>query len=334
LLASAVAWSKIIERWRAGRSAAPYEPRRIVPWGMTDAGLILAFWFLLSVGLQVLCQYLFDGGLIAPDSERGAICRILGLLAANVWTLEFGALWLLIRGARELDLGIDFARLGRDLKTGAGAFAAAVVPIFLVQAVLVHFWKSKHPLISLLEHGASGWMIALVIVSAAIVAPVVEEFLFRLVLQGALEAAEWWAASQAQVESSNSGQAAPDLDNSPETLETSSETALEGATAASVEDRVFLNSKDATPLARVLPRSMVWGLPAGVWPVTITSTLFALLHAGHGPDPIPLLLLALVLGYLYRQTHRLAPCIVLHALLNSLSLTMYWLGQVSRVGLD
>jgi membrane protease YdiL (CAAX protease family) len=41
------------------------------------------------------------------------------------------------------------------------------------------------------------------------------------------------------------------------------------------------------------------------------------------PDPIPLFVLALGLGYLYRQTHRILPCIVVHLLLNACSLTAY-----------
>jgi membrane protease YdiL (CAAX protease family) len=67
------------------------------------------------------------------------------------------------------------------------------------------------------------------------------------------------------------------------------------------------------------------GLPAGVWPIVASSSFFALLHLGHGPDPIPLVVFAAMLGYVYRQTHRLAPSIVTHLLLNSCSLVIFWL---------
>jgi hypothetical protein len=59
----------------------------------------------------------------------------------------------------------------------------------------------------------------------------------------------------------------------------------------------------------------------GVWPVIISSIVFALMHWSHGPDPIPLFLLALGLGFIYRQTHRILPCIIVHFLLNLCSLT-------------
>jgi membrane protease YdiL (CAAX protease family) len=56
----------------------------------------------------------------------------------------------------------------------------------------------------------------------------------------------------------------------------------------------------------------------------ISSLLFALLHVGQGPAPIPLFFLALVLGYLYHQTHRIWPGLIVHAGLNGLTAAMLW----------
>ena len=52
----------------------------------------------------------------------------------------------------------------------------------------------------------------------------------------------------------------------------------------------------------------------------VSAFVFAILHWGHGPDPIPLFFLALGLGYLYHRTHRIIPCIVVHFLVNGLSM--------------
>jgi membrane protease YdiL (CAAX protease family) len=46
---------------------------------------------------------------------------------------------------------------------------------------------------------------------------------------------------------------------------------------------------------------------------------------GHGPDPIPLFVLALILGYMYQRTHRIVPSIVTHLLFNLTSLVMLWM---------
>ena len=72
--------------------------------------------------------------------------------------------------------------------------------------------------------------------------------------------------------------------------------------------------------------------PPPLWPIFVSSAIFALLHAGHGPDPIPLFVLAVGLGYLYRQTHRVLPCIVVHMLLNGVSMVVLLLSVYGGLG--
>ena len=50
----------------------------------------------------------------------------------------------------------------------------------------------------------------------------------------------------------------------------------------------------------------------------------ALAHFGYGPEPVPLFVLALFLGYVYQRTHRILPCIVAHALFNLFSMIVLW----------
>ena len=69
-----------------------------------------------------------------------------------------------------------------------------------------------------------------------------------------------------------------------------------------------------------------------VWPILISAFLFAIAHWTHGPDWIPLFLLAIGLGYLYRQTHRVVPCIVVHFLLNATSMSLVALSLVIGEG--
>ncbi|MFM9068720.1 MAG: lysostaphin resistance A-like protein [Planctomycetota bacterium] len=54
-------------------------------------------------------------------------------------------------------------------------------------------------------------------------------------------------------------------------------------------------------------------------PIVTSSALFAAAHASQGPAPIPLFILALVLGRLYQTTGRVLPGIVVHFLLNAWS---------------
>jgi hypothetical protein len=60
-------------------------------------------------------------------------------------------------------------------------------------------------------------------------------------------------------------------------------------------------------------------------PIGLSAIIFALLHFSHGPDWVALTLLACGMGYLYQRTHRLVPSLVVHALLNSLSMWGLWL---------
>lgn len=66
------------------------------------------------------------------------------------------------------------------------------------------------------------------------------------------------------------------------------------------------------------------------WPVLLSSTVFASLHLAHGGGAVPIFVLALALGYLYRQTGRMGPGLVVHMLLNGLSISTLAL----RVWLD
>jgi len=47
-----------------------------------------------------------------------------------------------------------------------------------------------------------------------------------------------------------------------------------------------------------------------------------MMHIGQGAAPIPLFFLALALGYLYRQTGRLWPCIMVHMILNTFTIVI------------
>lgn len=62
--------------------------------------------------------------------------------------------------------------------------------------------------------------------------------------------------------------------------------------------------------------------PKAFWPVLLSSTVFASLHLGQGAAPIPLFLLALGLGFLYRQTGCLVAPVIVHMVLNGLTLVV------------
>jgi membrane protease YdiL (CAAX protease family) len=56
------------------------------------------------------------------------------------------------------------------------------------------------------------------------------------------------------------------------------------------------------------------------------------MHLGQGAAPIPLFFFSLGVGYLYRQTGRLWPCIIVHFLLNAFSMIGFGLEVISAGG--
>jgi membrane protease YdiL (CAAX protease family) len=58
------------------------------------------------------------------------------------------------------------------------------------------------------------------------------------------------------------------------------------------------------------------------WPVIVSAVLFALAHSGQGWAPVPLAVLAVGIGYVYRQTHRLVPIVAMHMAFNALGLAV------------
>jgi membrane protease YdiL (CAAX protease family) len=333
LSASGAAWLWIFRRWQAGQPPLEFEPRRPVPWGVTDAVLMLLGWLMLQALLPALLRTLLGMGPVTregPKSPEDLRVLMLGILSANGLAGICAPLWLWFgRGARAADLGLSRLHLAADLRRGAVAFAAVAVPVYAIQMVLTQFFPSHHPLVELLQETQDTATVVLSVLIASVAAPIVEEVLFRLVLQGGLETAEARALAAVDppqpiaapaMESETPGSA----DNAYAAPRTLDDPANSSGNSAAIQRG---SSPAGTPEIVIyeLPKARVWGLPAGIWPILISSAIFALMHWQHGPDPIPLFVLAVVLGYLYRQTHRIGPSIVVHMLLNSCSLAAFWL---------
>ena len=285
LLASVACWMIAYRKWLRRDPLIPPEPRRAVPWGFLH--LLLAF--AIGSACSLAATALFSAWTEVPsktplaEMPAQAITVSLGLLALSTLAGAAGALLMMkfTAGATVSDLGLSVERIRSDLRLGVVAFVTLAPPVYVVQMVLIQFVESEHPLIKVLEQDRSLGLIMAVVATAVIAAPIAEELTFRLFLQGWLER----VALPAEVRG--------DL--------------LVGRNSS------LAVSKPAADVVTTPPASTLhyW------WPVVASSALFALPHAAHGPDPIPLFILAVGLGYLYRQTHRILPCIVVHFLLNS-----------------
>jgi membrane protease YdiL (CAAX protease family) len=288
-------WANALRRLAAGRPILEFEPREPVPWGLVDVLFTAVTLLLTQVLVQVALWQLFDLRPVQPSDKMPPLARavlVLGMGLAQIATAVLSLVFLRWSArARLRDVGIDVRRFEADVRTGLVAFAMLAPPVYAIQAVLTQWFPSEHPLISLLQKRADPFVFAVVIFAAVLVAPVVEEYFFRVLLQGWLEKVLSRPRSLREL------------------LFASDETRL--STGIAKDSSQVGSPHPGTNTER--PRYL---------PILASAALFAWMHAEHGPDPIPLFVLAVGLGYLYQRTHRILPSILVHFLLNYVSLAV------------
>lgn len=264
--------SHLLLRRRQGLPALTFEPRRPVPWGMVDQipVFIMVAPVVATIVLKLIGSYEEKPVTLDLAAIVTAIVIYLGVLAASlvgVFQRE-GVAWS--------DLGVVREAIARDVKIGAAAFCLFAPIVLTMQFLLTKYvTKSSHPIIEGLLRDASPGKLAACMVSAVIVAPVFEEYVFRVLFQGWLER----------------------LRVMPEQFVSRKAILMAGVVDGEVSETRGI-----------------------LWPSIVSAAIFALMHYSHGPDPIPLFFLALGLGYIYQQTHRILPCIIVHFLLNLTSM--------------
>jgi len=194
--------------------------------------------------------------------------------------------------------------------------------VLAIQFVLAKLWQeSQHPLIDLLKQTPSSGFFLLSSFTAVVAAPIVEEFFFRVLLQGWLEnvAAVLRQQRRGDVVSPALPSAVflglPRVEGTEPPWDCGGPDGVAESTTAA----------DAVATHRLIHRHSQLDLRPEWWPIVVSAALFALAHWGNGPDPIPLFLFALGLGYVYQRTHRVWPCILVHMLLNGFSMSQLWL---------
>jgi membrane protease YdiL (CAAX protease family) len=317
----------------------PWSPRRPVPWALVDLmGTFLLYLFGIFA-IRVLLDAL--GWLPSATDETKLTLADKGLL---VWANIGASLGLLVvalplialrTGATWRDFGFSVRELWTDLKLGLAGFVMLAPPVYAIQGVLVYFWQpSKHPLMEMFKDSPDASFFVVLFVAAAIVAPIFEELIFRVLLQGLLEKLFSFVGTAPEfvfeVILGIRVRATPAPLLSPQAAEGSPQEVL------FIPDSPYPNSNPYTPPVivhdHVVPAEFsddgqlgpLCGPPAWL-PIGISSIFFALLHYSHGPDWVALTLLAAGMGYLYQRTHRVVPSLIVHALLNGLSMFGLWL---------
>jgi membrane protease YdiL (CAAX protease family) len=239
-----------------------------------------------------------------------------------------GLLWLGSR-TRPRQLGLTAEHLGRDATFGAVGWFLLAPPVFilnlLVTLVYQQLWpvkEAEHPLTRLLSNAPPLGEKVLLVLVAAVAAPIIEELLFRGVLQTWLTKRRWGGL-----------------------VAMSTALLLAGFERWPMIARGWREGSTALLLqgisAPVYVLLMIGGYffacwLAGQWlrehslrvrlagirstgAIYATALAFAAAHTAVWPSPIALFFLALGLGYLAYRTRSLIGPMVMHGLFNSIS---------------
>jgi membrane protease YdiL (CAAX protease family) len=187
-------WLLIAVKLAKREPVLPQEPRRPVPWEWFDVAAIvvafIAFLFLSQFIAVELCG-LDPAQKWSELDARGKLVLLAADLAARIATFLVGIAILRSRSSATLDdIGLTLGPAAGDVVRGAATFLAAAPVVFGLQAIVTQLIPYKHQLLEAVQEKGSLPMWIVATLSAAIAAPIMEEFLFRVVLQGWLEKLE------------------------------------------------------------------------------------------------------------------------------------------------
>jgi membrane protease YdiL (CAAX protease family) len=323
-----------------------WSPRRPVPWALLDLGLLVGIWVAVQLALGPILREF--GWRIGADIEKLTPSErqdfILANIALSLGILAIGLPLIALRtGARPRDFGWSRADFFRDLRLGLIGLVMLAPPVYALQALLVSIWKpSSHPMVEMFKDAPDRSFFAVLFIAAALVAPLFEELVFRVLLQGFLERAfthqgPLW---ELLLDPPRTQALLPGTTPFDEQFAEATSTS-QGLAPAELPPVVAdlnpyaapheVQEGDLTPLAHDSEQPELRGPPA--WcAIAISAVIFALLHYNHGPDWVPLIFLAAGMGYLYQRTHRLVPSLVVHFGLNGLSMWMLWVHIYEGLG--
>jgi membrane protease YdiL (CAAX protease family) len=217
---------------------------------------------------------------------------VLGSLASAVWTLA-----RLKRSPRAI--GISSGRLWQDILVGVTVFLwitplVILVNVFVSQMTEIQY---EHPVIDSLK--GRPWAFPLLFASAAVFAPLWEEYAFRFLLVNWLDTIRWNSLDLMRI--FWGGGPGPDQ----EAQFPAMKSVLDGQPIDTMVD-------ETTEVVQA-------GYPP--WWIAIASgVLFGLAHFDYGVSWVPLMVLGTVLARVYQLQRSILPCFIIHALFNSLAM--------------
>jgi membrane protease YdiL (CAAX protease family) len=295
-----------IRGWRGSTadSLCPPQRRRTVPWTFVEAGLCFVLYLFCSALFgTILVTKPLNEMTLTEKAELGARASLLAL------PLQVTLLLLLLRwssGARLYQIGLHLQRFRPNLELGFLCWLVltpAVYFIYWLYLTLTGEGAGMHPLQELVRQRTSPADWLLITASAVVAAPLIEEMLFRGVIQN-------WMLRAPLVQILGIMVLAL-------ILTTPAAEDFLKSIQRWIRPGVFIAIAGASCFAFV-PLVRPW-LPdrAAARGIYLSSLLFAAVHHSVWPSPVPLLFLGLGLGILAYRTQSLVGPILVHSLFNA-----------------
>ncbi|GAB5406662.1 MAG: hypothetical protein Aurels2KO_48930 [Aureliella sp.] len=315
LLAGCIAvWTWQLTRYYRGLPFLPVDTWTPRVWGLADIILVL----MLVVGGQFVAYFVAKG--IGIQQAEGETSLALAALAgvSNLGVVVLATLWIGVR-FRVFPSHIGFTT--NVLKVGfIGLLAGlALVPIIYLGNAIVSLGMKvdyNHPLIDSVRNDSTATNFLLAVFAAAIVAPITEEFLFRGLLQGWLQSIPFRPLLDTLI-----GRTDGTLTDV-SALQPPGSTQVPNPIAAPVDSSNPYASGSAAVTPESTEREDVYqsNVVPPIWPSVVAGVLFGLAHWGYGWSFIPLSLFGFGLGLVYRATHSIWPCVLIHFMMNGTSM--------------
>ncbi len=244
-----------------------------------------------------------------PQALQFSVSRQLLNSGGKIGVVFLGLGWLSIRYRRAVSEWIYVTRRqwAKVLAFSCQSWLMILPPVVVLHALITQLVPYRHPTIDTIRTSMESGILLASWLGAVVAAPLFEEFLFRGLL------IHWMThailASWSNFERVMLGNWFVDPSLSPTYSPMASQLVLRPETIG------LLGSHPNLPN---------WGWQIVYWgPVLISAAFFGMAHWGQGMASIPLTLLGLFLGVLFRQTRSLWPCVLVHMAFNGY--TMFWL---------
>ncbi len=204
------------------------------------------------------------------------------------------------------ELGFSWKSWPRQIGVGVAAALLTTPAVYAIQALASQYWEvNDHDVQKMMAETMSPGMAAFALFSTVLLAPLVEESLFRGVLLGWLTrifTTPPFVPSPSPVADDGSIRAEHEPPNA-------FNLTFESSTADAASALPVVSEADPGPTSIrpnvVCPRAIV-----------ATSLLFAGMHASQWPAPVGIFFLSIVIGVVYQRTGSLLTAMVMHGVFN------------------